>query len=467
MSESGVAEHFFSPGSRMTDVRSGRTLSASEAAEIVAAQASALQGAGRVVAIGHVRAFDTILALLAVWEAGRDALLVSPKLSAEEQANVAAFAGVSDWLGPLHDGVNLPVKGAEQPDRPPSAILMTSGTTGKPKGIRLSVAAIAARVRLNEQAIGRPDMARTLCLLPAFFGHGLIGNCLTPLAAGAELFLLDGPDIAEHAGIGALIDKLGVTFMSSVPSFWKLACRLSPRPQNGSLARVHVGSAPLSMEQWRAIADWAGTENVLNMFGMTETANWISGAALDEASGRDGHVGRPWGGEFAVLGEGGNIAGKGKGEVLVRSPTIMDHYTGDPEKTAEAFVEGWFRTGDIGVIDDVGALTLTGRTKWEINRSGIKIQAEEIDMLLERHPDIVEACAFGIPDAVAGEAVAAAIVLRPGAETETEAIRAWCRTRARPDAVPAALYRVEMLAKNERGKLDRKAVRASALGAKP
>ncbi|RYH03708.1 MAG: hypothetical protein EON57_09520 [Alphaproteobacteria bacterium] len=97
--------------------------------------------------------------------------------------------------------------------------------------------------------------------------------------------------------------------------------------------------------------------------------------------------------------------------------------------------------------------------KTEINRGGIKVQAEEVDLLLERHPDIAEACAFGLPDPIAGELVAAAVVLKPGAAYDPEAIKAWCRTMARPDAVPSKLFALESIPRNERGKLVRADIR--------
>ena len=272
-------------------------------------------------------------------------------------------------------------------------------------------------------------------MLPVFFGHGLIGNALTPLLAGGRVHFWPTPSLAELGGFGPYLDANRISFMSSVPSFWKLATRVSP-PPTLPLRRVQVGSAPLSLGQWRDIARFTGTDNVHNLFGMTETANWIAGGALAEAGARDGYVGRAWGGELAILDASGAIAPSGRGEVLVKSPSLMLGYWERPDLDQEAFVEGWFRTGDIGELAADGSLVLVGRIKTEINRGGIKIQAEEVDMLLERHPDIVEACAFGVPDAVAGEAVAAAIVLRPGASFDPEAIKAFCRKRRAPTRCP-------------------------------
>jgi acyl-CoA synthetase (AMP-forming)/AMP-acid ligase II len=141
---------------------------------------------------------------------------------------------------------------------------------------------------------------------------------------------------------------------------------------------------------------------------------------------------------------------------------MMLGYWRRPDLDADAFVDGWFRTGDTGELAADGRLTLVGRIKSEINRGGIKVQAEEVDMLLERHPGILEACAFGIPDPVAGEAVGAALVLRPGTPFEPEAIKAWCRQQARPDAVPSRLYAMAAIPRNDRGKIVRAEVRRLA-----
>jgi acyl-CoA synthetase (AMP-forming)/AMP-acid ligase II len=110
-------------------------------------------------------------------------------------------------------------------------------------------------------------------------------------------------------------------------------------------------------------------------------------------------------------------------------------------------------------------LRLVGRTKHEINRGGIKIPAEEVDALLERHPDVVEACAFALPDALSGETVAAAIVLEITAQADRDAIRSWCETMIRRDAVPSKLFVLPVLPRTDRGKLNRDVVRQACLDA--
>ena len=458
----------------IVDLRSGLTLTHSDFLTRVEGEAEAMTLLGlprrRPVVVGHHSALDTLATLFAVWAAGHPAIVVNPGLGAEEQANVVAHTGAVHWFGPArHELIEIsqPQGGAAGDpamplDRDEAAlILMTSGTTGVPKGIVHTIASLEARMALNVTHIGEDILSRSLCVLPAFFGHGLIGNCLTPLAAGGTLFLWNSPDMGETRMLGEIIDRHEITFMSSVPSFWTLVTRIATPPAK-PLKRLHVGSAPLSIEQWNSIGEWNGTSEVFNMFGMSETANWIGGASIKEANGRDGYVGRIWDGNYAVLGEYGQILPSGRGEVLVQSPSMMVEYLGETEKTLRAFHHNWLRTGDIGELGDDGTLKLVGRIKSEINRAGIKVQAEEIDMLLERHPAVAQACAFGIPDSASGETVAAAIVLAAGVTADQESIKAWCRERARTEVVPAKLFFLSEIPINDRGKIIRRDVRVAA-----
>jgi acyl-CoA synthetase (AMP-forming)/AMP-acid ligase II len=340
-------------------------------------------------------------------------------------------------------------------------VLFTSGTTGAPKGVVLSFRAVLARLALNQDEIGRQTLARTLVTLPTHFGHGLIGNALTPLTAGAEIVLVPrGLSLAQN--LGPLIDEHGITFLTSVPSLWHMALRLSPKPKSGTLKRVHVGSAPLSATLWSRIAEWADCE-VVNCYGITETANWIGGASSRDHEPADGLVGRPWGGTAGVKGDDGAIRSQGAGAIVVQTPSLMSGYLDRADLTAAVLTDGWYTTGDLGEIDAAGNIRLTGRAKDEINRAGFKIQPAEIDMLLESHPAIAEACVFAVPDAVSGEIVAAAIKLAPGTQEDANTLRTWCLERLRREATPERWFFVGEIPKTPRGKVSRDAVRAALL----
>ena len=453
----------------LQDMRSGRQLSAGQLRAAVQDRAARLgwalaqdRAAPRPrVAIAQGDPLAYLTDLLACWAAGASAVAVNPALPAPERAIVTRALGIGLWLDgttelapPPADTPRAAPLGADEP----ALLMTTSGTTGQPKGVTLSLRALEARVALNLAHIPAAEMATTLCPLPVFFGHGLIGNILTPLAAGARVLLWPAPGMAELPALGQALAGEQVRFLSSVPAFWSMLMRLTPAPPPGTLARVHVGSAPLSAGLWQDIAAWAGTRNVWNMFGMTEAANWIAGARLQDPV-TEGAIGAPWGGRFAVLSDAG-IAPAGHGELLLRSPALMQGYADDPARSAEALADGWFRTGDIADLSPDGSAVLRGRRKFEINRAGVKVLAEEVDMLLLRHPDVAEALAVGLPDPVAGEIVGAAVVLRPGSTVTPADLTAWCRSQTRAEAVPARLALRDALPRTDRGKPDRVALRA-------
>lgn len=451
----------------LVDPRGGTEFGLDEFAQKITARAEELKhsgiGHGRSVVVAQPAPLDYLRDIFALWEVGAMAVAVNPSITTDERKNVLEATQAAFIL----DDTPLVASNNETHSNPgpldvdaPALTLMTSGTTGKPKGIVHTQRSLAARVALNIAAIGKGDLARSLSILPMHFGHGLIGNVFTPMAAGGRLYLWPQPSIEEIRTFGPFIDEHKMTFMSSTPSFWNIATRLSAKPEH-HFKRVHVGSAPLSIEQWHKIAEFTGTQRVFNMYGMTETANWIGGACLEDKGAADGLVGHAWGGAMALLDDQGEIIREGSGEVLISTPSMMMGYFGMDDATKAAFHGDWLRTGDIGRIDADGQLTLVGRIKHEINRGGVKVPAEEIDMLLERHPAIKEACAFGLPDPVAGEAVAAAIVL--GEHVEAASIREWCGERCRSEAVPSRLFVIDAIPRNDRGKIVRDHVRETAL----
>jgi acyl-CoA synthetase (AMP-forming)/AMP-acid ligase II len=466
---------------RIIDLRTGEALDHDGLATAVSSRATALRAAGLapggMAAMCHKAGIVLLVDLLAAWQLGAAALVLSPTITLPERLRIIDWAKPDCWIGDDNVG-RVPCLPPQLADpgaasgvpseiatdgHDPALVLLTSGTTGRPKGVVLSHQALRTRLTANVSQIGRPDLIRSLALLPLHFGHGLIGNSLTPLFAGATLLLWTDPGVEGLAGLGAVIDEHAVTFLSSVPSLWRVALRVAARPSRGSLRRVHIGSEPLPLDLWQAVSGWAGTRRVLNMYGMTEAANWISGASLEEAGVAEGAVGRPWSGTWRVMPDDGSLAGQGRGELMLRDPGLLSGYFNDPEATAAAFHDGWFRTGDIGEIDGTGALRIVGRAKHQINRGGIKISAEEIDLLLQQHPDVEEACAFSAADPVSGETVAAAIVRRAGASVSPADLRAWCAARLRREAVPTRIVVVDALPRSDRGKIRRDQVARLAL----
>jgi acyl-CoA synthetase (AMP-forming)/AMP-acid ligase II/thioesterase domain-containing protein len=430
-------------------------------------------GRGAKVAIAHSGSARFFADLFAVWTVGATAACLDSTLTEIELENVICFtkpaALLVDRIVPSHK-LSVPILELARcrpslaraifadPDLgDPALILFTSGTTGTPKGVVLSFGALHARIDLNVAAIGKEALKRALVTLPTHFGHGLIGNALTPLLAGGDIVLYPaGFSLAED--LGRIIDIHGISFMSSVPTLWHIVKRSSQPPSGNALIRVHVGSAPLSARLWSEIAAWSRAD-VVNCYGMTETANWISGASSRSDGIADGLLGIPWGGLVSVIGDDGSIQAMGTGEIVVKSPSLMSGYLNREDLTTAAKIGGWFRTGDRGTVDELGRIWLTGRIKDEINRAGFKVQPAEIDMLIETHPLIAEACVFPVPDPISGESVGAAIRLATDASLDIGILRSWCRERLRREAVPDRWFIVDHIPRNARGKVNRDAVR--------
>jgi acyl-CoA synthetase (AMP-forming)/AMP-acid ligase II len=188
---------------------------------------------------------------------------------------------------------------------------------------------------------------------------------------------------------------------------------------------------------------------------MTEAAHQMASNPLPPGERRAGSVGRPTGTEIAILGDDwGALPADAVGEVCVRGPGVVDGYRANPEATAASFRDGWFRTGDSGVLSDDGYLSLAGRIKELINRGGEKISPHEVEDALLAHPDVVEAVAFALPDAKYGETVAAAVVTR--AALAEDILRAHCGQRLAAFKVPVRVHLVDAIPKGPTGKVQRR-----------
>jgi acyl-CoA synthetase (AMP-forming)/AMP-acid ligase II len=199
---------------------------------------------------------------------------------------------------------------------------------------------------------------------------------------------------------------------------------------------------------------------VLDAYGMTEAAHQMASNPLPPLRRVPGSVGLPTGVEMAILDDGGNELSNGAtGEVAVRGPNVMDGYEANPQANAEAFTGGWFRTGDQGVLDRDGYLTLVGRIKELINRGGEKIAPGEIDDVLLQHPAVAEAVAFGVPHQTWGEEVAAAVVVRQ--EVGEKELIAFCRQRLADFKVPRRIHLVDEIPRTATGKIQRRSVAGS------
>lgn len=419
-------------------------------------------GSGDVVFIYHHNSLEFLADLFAVWVLGTRAAALSPNLTLSEIKNLAAFAKPKailiggDQTLP-EDKFKAPVlnlkecKGTAEKfslgKQDFGLILFTSGTTGEPKGVVHTRSSIEKKITQNLEHFDRDYFERALCVLSSHFVAGLFSSIFTPLAAGGEVFLFPDPGIKGAGGLGALIDNNRITMVNSVPSLWNIILKSSKKPKANSLKFVSVVSAPLGASTQAAIKDWTGIENVQSLYGTTETGGWNTGFS-----------GKVLGGEAAVLNKTGEISKLGEGELLLKTPSLFSGYFKREDLTKRALIDGWFKTGDLAAINTRGEISILGRVKTQINRAGVKILPEEVEALLETHPDVSFACVFAYADPVMGEGIAGAIENPLKEEIDFSALRTWCKSRIRAVAIPEKWFKVKKIPRTDRGKIDRKAL---------
>ena len=371
----------------------------------------------------------------------------------------------ADGTGSLAAGADLQRADFPTVPRGPddlAALLYTSGTTGRSKGAMLShrnlvsnAAALVGLWRITE--------ADTLIhALPIFHTHGLFVAVNTALIAGARLRFMAKFDL--DAIFAALP---GATMLMGVPTFYT---RLLGDPRLTRAATAHMrlfvsGCAPLLAETHAAFAGQTGHQ-ILERYGMTET-NMIASNPYEGAR-VPGTVG------FAIGDTEVKITDPGTGEALppgrigmieVRGPNVFRGYWQMPQKTREELREdGYFLTGDLGVMDGEGRLAIVGRQKDLIISGGYNVYPKEIEEVLNRAPGVRESAVYGVPDADLGEAVAAAVVLEPGTAADAEALAAFVKAKLARFKQPKSYAFVPDLPRNAMGKVQKALLRDRAKG---
>lgn len=304
------------------------------------------------------------------------------------------------------------------------ALLYTSGTTGKPKGVRLSHRAVVETAVRTGEALEVEPSDRMLAAVPLFgiFGFGV---AVGAMCAGATLVLQ--PEF-DAAGALRLLEEEDVTVLHGVPTMFALLMRepgFDPARYSHLRTGVVAGS-PVSDDLVRRVRRWC---DVQIAYGLTETGPTVAITRLsDPAEKRLTTVGRPLPGvEVKAVDPltGGELHGpESAGEVAVRGPNVMSGYARMPGETARSFSpEGFFRTGDLGVIDEEGYLRIVGRSKETILRGGYQIYPREVEDQLRAHPAVDDVCVIGVPHEILGELVCACIVPVEGAVVTGEELK--------------------------------------------
>lgn len=345
-------------------------------------------------------------------------------------------------------------------------ILMTSGTTARPKIVPLTQAGVCASAYNAGAVLRLGPQDRLLNMLPLFHAHGLISGLLTALAAGSTVVCTPGFDPAAFFD---WLNEFRPTWYTAVPSVHRAllseAARRKLRVLKSSLRVVRSASASLPVTVLRDLERLFGVP-VIETYGMTEAASQIAANTLELR--KPGSVGKSAGAEIAIIdSEGRKLAAGKRGEIVLRGPAITRGYDNDIAATKVAFRDGWFRTGDLGYLDRDGYLFIVGRIKDVIKRGGQQVAPAEVEAAFLAHPDVVEAVAFSVPHERLGEDVAAAIVLRPNARISEQALRKFASQRLANYKVPGLIRFVDAIPKNAAGKVQRERLAATLLGSTP
>jgi malonyl-CoA/methylmalonyl-CoA synthetase len=345
-------------------------------------------------------------------------------------------------------------------------MVYTSGTTGRPKGVVTTHANLASQVTSLIEAWGWVPDDRILLVLPLHHVHGIVNVVTCAFWAGAACEMLptfDAELVWDRLASGRLTLFMAVpTIYRKLIAAWDAAPAERQRALRAGSAGLRLmvsGSAALpvqTLERWRDISG----HTLLERYGMTEIGMALSNPLHGER--RPGFVGTPLPGvQVRLVDEQGRSLQPGApGEIEVRGGSVFLEYWGRPEATREAFRDGWFRTGDVAVLED-GAYRILGRNSVDIIKTGgYKVSALEIEEVLRAHPDIVECAVVGVEDPEWGERVAVAVELRGGGSLDLETLKGWSKARLAPYKIPRSLRVVSALPRNAMGKVTKPDVAA-------
>lgn len=335
-------------------------------------------------------------------------------------------------------------------------ILHTSGTTSRPKIVPLrQINVTASAYHIGAMlALGPEDVC--LNIMPLFHIHGLIAATLSSLAAGGAVCCTPGFNAFRFF---SWFEQVRPSWYTAVPTMHQAILELSPRHkatiEAGRLRFIRSSSASLPPQVMTAMETTFAVP-VIESYGMTEAAHQMASNPLPPRQRFPGCVGIAAGPEVAIMDEEGSLLPSGGlGEVVIRGRNVTAGYENNPAANATAFTNGWFRTGDQGIIDKDGYLRLTGRLKELINRGGEKISPLEVDEVVMDHPAVAQCLTFSVPHAKLGEEVGVAIVLREGQTVKDTDLRSFCEERLAQFKVPRRIVFVEEIPKGATGKLQR------------
>jgi long-chain acyl-CoA synthetase len=421
------------------------------------------------------------MAMLAAWQLGRPLVPLNYLLSRSDLAFVAKDAGcdVLVTVQPMLDftegapsaartlrledisfrGLPRPRWGNPLDDREVAVLLYTSGTSGRPKGVELTGANLAANIRQIRGWVDFGPQDRLLGVLPQFHSFGLTVLTILPLVIGGTAIYMAK---FMPRRLVELARKERPTALIAIPSMYNalLGVKDGGPEDFASLRYVVSGGEPLPAAVAEAFHAKFG-KRINEGYGLTETSPVTNWCRPEEY--RPGSVGRPLPEiDQRIVGPDGRVLGPGEeGEIRMKGPNIMRGYRGLESETRAVFdEEGYFRTGDMGRFDEEGFLSITGRIKEMLIIAGENVFPREIEEILNRHPSVRASAVIGMPDGNRGEVPLAFVELEEGASFDEQALRAYCRERIAQYKVPREIRRLEALPRNATGKILRRQLTA-------
>jgi acyl-CoA synthetase (AMP-forming)/AMP-acid ligase II len=406
-----------------------------------------------------------LAAFLGVWQAGGVVVPVGRHAPAMVTEAMRATTGAR-FLATVSDEVVRHI-GHEAPQHRPmlagaAVIVFTSGSTGRPKGVVLSHRAFARKLKAIDNKLSFSSHTRALLVLQITFVFGLWVSLLALLKGGRVLM---HPRFVPLPILAALAEQ-PITDAAFVPTMLRKFLSIdgtmsAPLFARVNLDRILTGGEPLGRELSGKMRKLLPRTAIADIYGLTETCSSDFFLMPEEQEMFAGTIGRPSADvHFRIADEQGcELPIEAVGELQVKTPFIMNGYLDEPELTRAAFVDDFFRTGDLARLRRDGTVELVGRSKDLIMRGGTKISPLELDCLLAQHPAIAAALTVGIPDPVMGERIHALVVPCEDAKIDEAELRHWVADRTDRFKWPDIYHFGSELPTGRTGKVDRGALR--------
>lgn len=356
------------------------------------------------------------------------------------------------------------LEGGALPDAPPAyaaasdvaLVLHTSGTTARPKIVPLSHHNLVASARNIARHLSLAPADRCLNVMPLFHIHGLVGGLLSTLASGGGVICAPGYNDREFFD---WVQVFQPSWYSAVPTIHQSVVAQSPqyrvKAPRHQFRFIRSSSSSLPPATMKALESFTGAP-VVEAYSMTEAAHQMTSNALPPGTRAAGSVGVAAGVEVAILDEAGRRMPPGQtGEIVIRGPSVIQGYENNPVANAASFIDGWFRTGDQGILNSEGRLFISGRLKEIVNRGGEKVSPREVDDALLEHPDVAQVVAFAVPHPSLGEDLAAAVIRRPASSASEADLREFLYGKLSEFKIPSRILFVESIPKGPTGKIQR------------